>query len=106
MEQGNKENVRERGALFESLPKMSTIFQQQEKFVEEMQVLENQRLPAGQWVQSFCKVYGSKDHRHHGEAGSVDLEAVKWEHAHVSALCEKYHLRDILNFDETAFFPL
>lgn len=77
-----------------------------EKFEEEMQVPEDQRLPAGRWVQSFCKAYGLKDHRRHGEAGSVDLEAVERERARVSALCKRYHPRDILNFDETAFFPL
>lgn len=75
------------------------------KFEEDQQVPEEQRLPAGGWVQSFCKAYGLKDHRRHGEAGSVDLEAVEQERARVSAICKKYHLRDILNFDESAFFP-
>ncbi|EIM83427.1 DDE-domain-containing protein [Stereum hirsutum FP-91666 SS1] len=70
-----------------------------------MQVPENERLRAGGWVQSFCKAWNLKEHRRHGEAGSVDLEAVEREHARISVLLKEYDGKDILNFDETAFFP-
>lgn len=76
------------------------------KFEDDLQVPENQRLRAGGWVQSFCKAWNLKEHRRHGEAGSVDLEAVERERARISVLLKDYDGRDILNFDETAFFPL
>ncbi|EIM86983.1 DDE-domain-containing protein [Stereum hirsutum FP-91666 SS1] len=74
------------------------------QFEEDLHVPENQRLPAGGWVQSFCRAYNLKEHRHHGEAVSVDLKAVEIEHAHLSVKLRDFQQKDIFNWDETSFF--
>jgi len=59
------------------------------RFEEQLQVPDDERLSGERWIPSFCKAYNIKEHRRHGEAGSVDLEA-----------------KNRLNFDETSFFAL
>ncbi|KAF9218756.1 hypothetical protein BS17DRAFT_798458 [Gyrodon lividus] len=65
------------------------------RFVEKFDVLENERLPRDGWIASFCKAYGIQEHKRHGEAGSVDTDAI----------LAKFASRDRFNFDETDFFP-
>lgn len=48
--------------------------------------------------------YGLKEIRRHGEAGSVDLEAVAEERKRVHAIISEFAKEDVLNFDETAYF--
>ncbi|KIK77587.1 hypothetical protein PAXRUDRAFT_166397 [Paxillus rubicundulus Ve08.2h10] len=49
------------------------------RFEEELQVPEKERLLSERWLQAFCKTYKIHDHWQHGEAGSVDTEAVQVE---------------------------
>ena len=47
-----------------------------------------------------------KEYRRHGEAGSVDVEAVKQERERVSKVLEKYEKKDRFNTDKTGLFGL
>jgi hypothetical protein len=49
--------------------------------------------------------YGLKEHRWHGEAGSVDLAAVV-EQKRISKILAKYLKKNQLNFDESGLFGL
>ena len=75
------------------------------RFEELLNVPDNQRLSGDGWVTSFCKTYKLKEQRRHGEAGSVDLQAVEAERKRLQALMKKYAPRDRFNFDETGLFP-
>jgi hypothetical protein len=75
------------------------------RFEELLNVPDNQRLSGDGWVMSFCKTYKLKEQRRHGEAGSVDLQAVETERKRLQALMKKYAPRDRFNFDETGLFP-
>jgi Tc5 transposase DNA-binding domain len=74
------------------------------RFEEEFGVPEKERLTGG-WLHSFCKTYKIREHRRHGEAGSVDLVAVEAERERCQKILEQFAPRDRFNFDETAFFP-
>jgi hypothetical protein len=50
--------------------------------------------------------YGLKEFRRHGEAGSVDLEAVAKEHEQVAKVLTSYALKDQFNFDESGLLGL
>jgi hypothetical protein len=50
--------------------------------------------------------YGLKEHRWHGEAGSVDLAAVAEERNRISKILAKYPKKNQLNFDESGLFGL
>ncbi|KAF8236824.1 hypothetical protein L208DRAFT_1118010, partial [Tricholoma matsutake] len=52
----------------------------------------------------FCKAYGLKEHCWHGEAGSVDLKAVKEEQKCLSMILKTYSPRDQWNIDESSLF--
>ncbi|KIJ27263.1 hypothetical protein M422DRAFT_191236, partial [Sphaerobolus stellatus SS14] len=53
----------------------------------------------------FCKAYNLKEHRRHGEAGSVDLvAAVEVERKCVAEILSQFDLKDMFNFDETSLF--
>ncbi|CAB1103823.1 unnamed protein product [Ectocarpus sp. CCAP 1310/34] len=57
---------------------------------------------AGQrWAKNFVKRNKIQSVRLHGEAGSVDKEAIKEGMGEIRALCEKYPARFIFNVDET-----
>jgi hypothetical protein len=75
------------------------------RFEELLNVPDNQRLSGDGWVMSFCKTYKLKEQQRHGEAGSVDLQAVEAECKCLQALIKKYVPRDHFNFDETGLFP-
>ena len=48
--------------------------------------------------------YNLKEYQRHGEAASVNLEAVKRERVRVAKRLEKYPLKDHLNTDESGLF--
>ena len=54
---------------------------------------------------SFCKTYNVREHRCHGEAGSVDLATVEIEHQRCQRILSKFAPHNHFNFDETALFP-
>jgi hypothetical protein len=79
--------------------------EKRKKFEDEFDVPEEERLPGEAWVQSFCKAYKIREYRQHGEAGSVDPEAVAAERERCRRILAKFAPRDWWNFDETLFFP-
>ncbi|KIK22666.1 hypothetical protein PISMIDRAFT_102220, partial [Pisolithus microcarpus 441] len=48
-------------------------------FEDEFHVPQEERLSGEGWLHLFCKTYKIWEHWWHGEAGSVDLEAVEIE---------------------------
>lgn len=50
--------------------------------------------------------YDLREIRRHGEAGSVDQEAVARERQRLAAILKEYQPKDIWNFDETGLFAL
>ena len=50
--------------------------------------------------------YNLKEYQRHGEAASVNLEAVNKEHVRVAKRLEKYAPKDRLNTDESGLFGL
>ncbi len=49
--------------------------------------------------------YGLKEIRHHGEAASVDQDAVAAEQVRVQGILARFTKKDTFNFDETGLFP-
>ena len=49
---------------------------------------------------------GLKEYKQHGEAGSVDVEAVESERQRISKIVAEYPPEDCLNADESGLFPL
>jgi hypothetical protein len=78
--------------------------EKRKRFEDEFAVPENERL-SGEWLQSFCTAYKIGKYRRHGEAGSVDIEAVDKEREHCHKILAKFAPKDWWNFDETSFFP-
>jgi len=76
------------------------------RFEELFEVPEEEQLSGDGWLAPFCKAYKICEHRRHGEAGSVDLDAVEIERKRCEEILSKYTPRDRWNFDETSFFPL
>jgi hypothetical protein len=76
------------------------------KFEEQFDVPETERLLGDGWIAPFCKAHGYKERRRHGEAGSVDLEAVEAERKRVALILKTYAPRDRWNVDELALFAL
>jgi hypothetical protein len=75
------------------------------RFEDKFQVPETERLLGESWVQSFCKTYKIREIHQHGEAASVDLDAVDTERLWCRQLLANYAPRDRFNMDETAFNP-
>jgi hypothetical protein len=75
-----------------------------QRFEEKLNVPQEERLTGDGWLGSFCRTYRIKEIRRHGEAGSVDLEAVGAERERVQKIVEEYPPENVLNFDETGFF--
>ncbi|KAF8341695.1 hypothetical protein F5887DRAFT_919047 [Amanita rubescens] len=69
-----------------------------------IKVPENERLTGEGWVMSIKKAYKLQEIRRHGEAASVDPDAVEAEREAVSKILEKYPPADQWNFDETSLF--
>ena len=76
------------------------------KFEEQLDVPEQEHLQGDGWVAPFCRAFGIKERRRHGEAGSVDLEAVEAERKCVGLIMAAYAPKDRWNIDETSLFPL
>ena len=75
------------------------------RFENEFQVPKKERLLGEGWLHSFCKTYNIREHRRHGEAGSVDTVAVKAEREWCQKILARFAPQDRFNFDETALFP-
>jgi hypothetical protein len=50
--------------------------------------------------------YNLREYRRHGEAGSVNLEAVKAKHERISKILADYPKKDWVNFNESGLFRL
>jgi hypothetical protein len=64
------------------------------RFETELQVPEEERLTREGWVTSFCKTYKIREHRRHGEAGSIDRGAVEEERKRCQKVLAQYAPRD------------
>ena len=76
------------------------------KFEEHLHVPEQERLQGDGWVAPFCRAFGIKERRRHGESGSVDLEDVEEERKRIGLIMAAYAPKDRWNIDETSLFPL
>ena len=76
------------------------------RFEDLLGVPEEERLTGDGWVASFTRTYNLREHRRHGEAGSVDLAAVEDERHRMAKVLAKFAPRDRWNFDETSLFAL
>jgi hypothetical protein len=76
------------------------------RFEQEFDVPESEQLKGDGWIGPFCRAHGYKERRQHGEAGSVDLEAVKAERKRVGMILNTYAPKDRWNLDESALFAL
>lgn len=56
------------------------------------------------WMQKFGKRHGIKMNRIHGEAGSADISAIEIDKASIKESIDRFALKDVYNFDETALF--
>jgi hypothetical protein len=79
--------------------------EKRKRFEDLLGVPDDERLSGEGWVAPFCAAYNLKECRRHGEAGSVDLEAVEKERKRLQLLMLTFRLRDRWNFDETSPFP-
>ncbi|KAJ2996487.1 hypothetical protein NUW54_g7233 [Trametes sanguinea] len=73
-------------------------------FEDSLGVPKEERLSSEGWVSKFCKAYKIREFRRHGEAGSVDTEAVKKERERIRSICKLYEPENIFNFDESGLF--
>ncbi|KAJ3514077.1 hypothetical protein NMY22_g14859 [Coprinellus aureogranulatus] len=73
-------------------------------FEERLGIPQAQRLEGPGWLASFCRAYGVKEIRRHGEAASVDLEAVEEEIKRLRKVTASYARKDILILDESGLF--
>ena len=65
-------------------------------------VPENECLQGDGWIAPFCKAYKIREHRQHGEAGSVNLAAVEAERKQIWLVLASFKPEDSFNFDKTA----
>ncbi|KAF9233923.1 hypothetical protein BU15DRAFT_79615 [Melanogaster broomeanus] len=71
---------------------------------EDRQWLNSNPTAFGGWVPNCCRTYGLKEFRQHGEAGSVNLEAVEKEQEWIRKIYAEYTPKDNLNFHESGLF--
>ena len=64
--------------------------EKRKRFENKFQVPEAERLLGESWVQSFCNTYKIHEIRRHGEAASVDLNAVEAERLRCRQLLANY----------------
>jgi len=76
------------------------------KVEEQFNVPELERLPGDGWILPFCKAYSLKERRRHGEAGSVNLQAVEEERKRLGMTLVTYPPKNRWNIDESSFFAL
>ncbi|KAG1865845.1 hypothetical protein DFJ58DRAFT_838488 [Suillus subalutaceus] len=82
------------------------LWEKRRKLEEKFGVPETERLIGDGWIAPFCKAYNIKEYRRHGEARSVDIEAVKHEWLQVGRLLSTFPVRDHWNFDESSLFAM
>ena len=75
-------------------------------YEKEFDVPEDEHLSGVGWIAPFCKVYNLREFQWHGEAGSVDPQAIEAEWKCVQAILMTFTACDHWNFDETSLFPL
>ncbi|KAF9230639.1 hypothetical protein BU15DRAFT_91076 [Melanogaster broomeanus] len=80
--------------------------EKRKRFEVQFEVPEASRLTGDGWIAPFCKAYKIKEYRRHGEAGSVDVEAVAAEQTRVQKILSTFPPKDRFNFDETRLFAL
>lgn len=80
--------------------------EKQARFEKEVNIPKESRLTGDGWVAPFCKAYKIKEYRRHGEAGSVDKDAVTAEQACLQKVLSTFPKKNRWNFDETSFFGL
>jgi hypothetical protein len=98
------------------------LIEKRKRFEVALQIPEERCLTGTGWLDSFKKalVYFTffkcaeahslfrnnlRERRRHGEAGSVNLEAVKAERQRMRRILARYEPEDRWNADETSFFP-
>jgi hypothetical protein len=74
------------------------------KFEDLLKVPQEERLKTKGWLPNFCKAYGIRERRRHGEAGSVDVQAVATERKRLAEILKMFLPKNIFNFDETGLF--
>lgn len=75
------------------------------KFASLLEIPEDQQLKCSNgWIESFKKRHGLRQITMHGEAASVDTEAVATERLRLLSITSEFALKDIYNCDETALF--
>ena len=76
------------------------------RFEKLFNVPEDQCLEGEGWIPPFCKAHKIREHRRHGEAGSVNIAAVEAERKRMQLVLASYKPEDSFNFDESALLPL
>ncbi|THV02306.1 DDE-domain-containing protein [Dendrothele bispora CBS 962.96] len=74
------------------------------RFEDQFNVPQNSRPTTEGRIQSFKKTYKIKEYQRHGEAGSVNLEAVAAERKRIKEITMQYAKRDMFTTDETGLF--
>jgi hypothetical protein len=80
--------------------------EKRKRFEDEFSIPEESRLIGDGWIAPFCKAYHIKEYRRHGEAASVNMDAVATERARVRKILSTFPSKDRFNFDATSFFAL
>ena len=75
-------------------------------FEVKFNVPQEECLPGDGWLPKFKKAYNIKEFRRHGEAASVDIDAVNAERIRIKSILANYVPKNRFNFDETGFFAL
>lgn len=85
-------------------PTGAMLVEKRRRFEIAMDIPPERRLSGEGWVASFKKAYGIREHRRHGEAGSVDPRDVAQERERIRPIIAQYAPRDCFNGDEGALF--
>ncbi|KAH0583036.1 hypothetical protein H2248_010921 [Termitomyces sp. 'cryptogamus'] len=80
--------------------------EKQKHFEKNFNVPENECITGNGWIPSFCQAYKIKEYWWHGEADSVDLEAVEAEQQCVKKTADAYKEKYRFNIDETSLFAM
>ncbi|CAK5275207.1 unnamed protein product [Mycena citricolor] len=81
------------------------LIEKRKRLEELLNVPKEKRLTGTGWLESFKAANNLQERKRHGEAGSVDLEAVEKERKRMRRIMAKYKPEDRWNTDETSFFP-
>ncbi|PVF93686.1 hypothetical protein CPB86DRAFT_683040, partial [Serendipita vermifera] len=72
-----------------------------QRFEDQFDVPEQERLVGRGWIRSFCQAYKLREVNKHGKAGLVDPEHVVQEQLHLLELLAHFPVADHWNADET-----